>query len=307
MRISEFFSKLRNYVRRRLNWYCFDPIARRTFKPLDILDSFKSIQYIIDNRCSVSRYGDGELSFFYGVKVGFQDIDDKLIERLEHILKATDAPNHIVGIPYFLKDVSGTVKGTREFWGLLARKYGRKWSQYFYHDRKYLDTQLSRFFREYKDYDRATKQLEMLKRIWDGRDVIIVEGNQSRTGIGNDLYDNAKSLKRILGYARNAFSHYDEMLEAVKNHVNPEDRKLILLSYGPTATILAYDLAKLGYQAVDIGHLDIEYEWYLNKDYKGGKIKGKYTNEAKGGDSVDDCDNSEYHSQIICDITKGEK
>lgn len=304
MKISEIYSRLRDYVRRRYNWYIDDYLARRHFQQYCILDSFKSIQYIIDNRCSVSRYGDGELSFFCGVKEGYQDIDEKMIGRLEEVLRASDAPNHIIGIPYFLKDVSGTVKGTRGFWGFLVRKYGKIWSNYFYTDRTYLDTQLSRFFVEYKDYNRSTKQLALLKQIWNDRDVVVVEGNQSRTGVGNDLYDNVKSLKRILGYAKNAFSHYDEMLSAIRRHVKPEEGKLLLLSYGPTATILAYDLAKLGYQAVDIGHLDIEYEWYQRKDYSCGKIKGKYTNEAKGGDCVDDCDNPDYRSQIICDITK---
>ena len=41
--------------------------------------------------------------------------------------------------------------------------------------------------------------------------------------------------------------------------------KLILIALGPTATILAYDLYKLGYRAIDIGHIDIEYEWFLRK------------------------------------------
>ena len=84
----------------------------------------------------------------------------------------------------------------------------------------------------------------------------------------------------------------------------PEEGKLIILSYGPTATILAYDLAKLGYQAVDIGHLDIEYEWYQRGDKNGGVVKGKYTNEAMGGNNVEECTDEKYLSQIICDITK---
>lgn len=298
------FSRIIDFITRRYNWYIADPIARSKFYSLNILNSFESIQYIIDHKCSVSRYGDGELSFFCGVKEGYQDLDEKMIKALEHVLHATDAPNHIVGIPYFLKNVNGTIKGVRGFWGTVVRKYGKQWIKYFYKDRMYLDTQLSRFFVEYKDYDRSTKQLILLKKIWEDREVVIVEGAQSRTGIGNDLYDNVKSLRRILGYPKNAFSHYDEMLQAIIKNVNPVDGKLILLSYGPTATVLAYNLAKLGYQAVDIGHLDIEYEWYLNRDYSCGKIKGKYTNEAKGGDAVVECSDEKYLSQIICDITK---
>lgn len=32
----------------------------------------------------------------------------------------------------------------------------------------------------------------------------------------------------------------------------------------PTATVLAYDLAVQGFQAVDINHVDVEYEWFLS-------------------------------------------
>ena len=154
----------------------------------------------------------------------------------------------------------------------------------------------------YIDKSHCENQLNLLKAIWENQDVIIVEGTKSRTGIGNDLYNNVKSLQRILGPATNAFSMYDKMLETIKTYV-PKDR-LILLSYGPTATILAYDLAKLGYWAVDIGHLDIEYEWFLKGASDSIAIKGKFTNENKQGHFVDDCVDQIYLSQIICDITQ---
>lgn len=289
---------------RRYRWLVVHPLARRQFQSLHILDSFESIKYIIDHQCSVSRYGDGELSFFWGVKEGYQDVDENLIKALKHVLQATDAPNHVVGIPYYLKNVAGTVKITRAFWGDFVCKFGKRLRSYLDVKRTYIDTQISRFYIEYYDRERSTRQLNLLKKIWDGRDVVIVEGTQSRTGVGNDLYDNAKSIQRILGYSKNAFSYYDEMLRAITLHVKPEDKKLILLSYGPTATILAYDLAKLGYQAVDMGHLDIEYEWYRRGTGHGGKVEGKYTNEAKDGNLVSECRDVKYLSQIICDITK---
>ena len=40
---------------------------------------------------------------------------------------------------------------------------------------------------------------------------------------------------------------------------------IILISLGPTATILSFDLCKLGYQAIDIGHIDYGYESFLEK------------------------------------------
>ena len=160
---------------------------------------------------------------------------------------------------------------------------------------------MSRFYIIYDDKSHCKKQIELLKMIWNDRDVVIIEGAQSRTGIGNDLYSNTKSIKRIVGYATDAFSHYDKMLKAVVDNVSKD--KLILLSYGPTATILAYDLAKLGYQAIDLGHLDIEYEWFKMGAIDKVAINGKFTNEAEGGRLVKSNEEKEYLQQIIFDIT----
>lgn len=81
-------------------------------------------------------------------------------------------------------------------------------------------------------------------------------------------------------------------------------KALILLSYGMTATVLAYDLAKLGYWAIDLGHLDLEYEWYLHNAKEKEVIEGKYTNEVHEGNKVAICIDPKYLSQIIVDITK---
>ncbi len=302
--IVSLFSKIYGGIARRYRWFVVHPKARRSFQKLKILDSFESIEYIIKHRCSVSRYGDGEIGLLFGKGIGFQSENNELGERLKQVLQAKDAPNHVVGIPYFLKNVDGAVEGTRIFWGEFACKYGKLLQSYLTENRTYIDTQISRFYIEYHDRDRSSRQLHLLKKIWDGRDVVIVEGAHSRTGVGNDLYANTKSIQRILGYPTNGFSHYDEMLKAIASHVSPKDGKLILLSYGPTATVLAYDLAKLGYQAVDIGHLDIEYEWYLNADTNKGAVNGKYTNEVAEGNQIEDCLDEQYISQIICDISK---
>ena len=75
-----------------------------------------------------------------------------------------------------------------------------------------------------------------------------------------------------------------------------------MLALGPTASILAYDLSEIGYRALDIGHIDIEYEWFLQKATEKVRIKEKYTSEAYGGDVVSDEVDQEYTSQIICRI-----
>ena len=54
---------------------------------------------------------------------------------------------------------------------------------------------------------------------------------------------------------------------------------MILITLGPTATILAYDLAMQGYQAIDLGQVDNEYEWFLRHATERIVIEGKSVSE----------------------------
>ena len=131
-----------------------------------------------------------------------------------------------------------------------------------------------------------------LKRIWDERDCVFIEGEHTCMGVGNDLFENCKSIQRILGPAENAVDKYDEIMsEAIKQSKD----KLFLLALGPTATALAYDLYKQGYQAVDIGHIDLIYEAFVRKlpDLYSVDIPYKY---CRKDEKISGCP-SEIHGQ----------
>ena len=83
------------------------------------------------------------------------------------------------------------------------------------------------------------------------------------------------------------------------------------MALGPTATILAKDICdlngdKIEYQALDLGHIDIEYEWFLMRAKKRKAVKGKYVNEVwkKNLSDVSLNKNDEiiYNESIICRI-----
>ncbi|WP_337960757.1 GT-D fold domain-containing glycosyltransferase [Limosilactobacillus reuteri] len=74
---------------------------------------------------------------------------------------------------------------------------------------------------------------------------MIVEGQLSRSGVGNDLFANAKSVQRILGPAHNAFAQYDALKAAIEKF---GPGKLVLLMLGPTAKALVGELAATGLQ-----------------------------------------------------------
>lgn len=127
---------------------------------------------------------------------------------------------------------------------------------------------------------------------------MFVEGYQTRLGVGNDLFDNAKSIKRILCPAENAFDAYEKIMESIDALWRGE---LVILALGPTATVLASDLSQKGIQALDLGHIDIQYEWYLaGTSYV--PVKGKYTNETLDGRQPEACEDETYLSQIIAEV-----
>ena len=77
---------------------------------------------------------------------------------------------------------------------------------------------------------------------------------------------------------------------------------LICISLGPAATVLAYDLAEGGYQAVDIGQVDNEYDWYIRGAKERTAIKGKMVAEYLENRLPEDIGDEVYDSQIAVEI-----
>lgn len=75
--------------------------------------------------------------------------------------------------------------------------------------------------------------------------------------------------------------------------------ELILIALGMTATVLAYDLAQAGLWAIDIGHIDVEYEWFLRGATDKIALNGKFVNEVSGGREVAEINDPVYENQIV--------
>ena len=279
-------------------------------KQLSVLDSWQTIDYINSNHCSISRFGDGELDLLlheiYGVRFysNFQEFDSSLAKRLSEILKYKNpTTNHIVGLPACMINF-GTKKLKQEiaeFWNRYSFENIDRLLTVTSHDHQYIDTNFTRFYMDYKNTDHCKAYISKLKTLWKDRNLLIVEGDKTRLGIGNDLFSTAISIRRILCPSINAFHKYDEILETVEKYAYKDD--MIIIALGMTATILAYDLAIKGYQALDMGHIDIEYEWYKLGAKEKVPIKDKFTNEVSTGRNVKDITDKEYNSQIIARIT----
>jgi glycosyltransferase, SP_1767 family len=283
-----------------LEYEVADKIRQNAYKFPIIKSEEESIKKIIEGKCSISRFGDGEFEMIAErSRPKFQQPNHLLAVRLREVLNS-NLHQHMIAIA----DNYGSLDKYESSAAMLIRKYlstdVRKFHLELLDENKvYYNAYLSRPYVMYKDKKNAKNRFELIMKIWENRDVLIIEGDKTRMGVGNDLFINAKSIKRILAPSENAFSRYDEIL---KNALNIRKDTLILISLGPTATVLAYDLALAGYQAVDIGHIDIEYEWFLRGEGKKVLIKTKYVNEVPNGDIVDDINVDWYNNQIICKL-----
>ena len=135
-----------------------------------------------------------------------------------------------------------------------------------------------------------------LKQIWKEKDILIVEGALTRSGVGNDLFDNTKSVKRILAPSRNAYQKVNKIEQMIRE--NAEDR-LVLLMLGPTAKVIVDDLQDLDNQLIDLGHIDSEYEWFkMGATYK-VKLKNKHTAEFNFDENIEAVHDQTYENEII--------
>ena len=83
---------------------------------------------------------------------------------------------------------------------------------------------------------------------------------------------------------------------------NAKKDDLICISLGPTASVLAFDLAVNGFQALDIGQIDNEYEWYIRDAQFRIPIKGKMVAEVKNHYEKDEIIDAEYAKEVICKV-----
>lgn len=260
----------------------------------------ESAELLVSTEKSLARFGDGEFTVLMGLgATRFQDSSADLAARLAEVL-ASDREDLLIGLPICLQDTHEALPAERVFWGDYLRRNGRRLLSVVPHHRTYADAQLTRPFVPYGDRDLALRRFARLQVIWKDRDILMVEGEMTRAGIGNDLFDGARSVRRIICPATDAYAHLEEIVGATVEH---GQGRLVLCSLGPTATVVAHDASARGVRCLDLGHLDLEYMWALAGTPR-VPLRGRYVNEI-----LDQADSgllpeeaALYDSQIIARI-----
>ncbi len=299
--------KIRKITPLSLRWKIGPPIAYflylvnvyiRKNRPVPKVLSFdETINKIDKEKLSVIRFGDGEMSLICGDNSLSQNQNHDLSIKLQSILQKNNE-GLLICIPGIFEKLDKFAKLGYRFYLHHLFRYGYMWNNLLSYEQTYGDTNISRPYLGLKNKENSGNIFKKLFHIWENKEVVLIEGEKSRLGVGNDIFSKVKCLERILCPNENAFLKYKEILEKSQKI---DKNKIILLSLGPTAKVLAYDLFLLGYRAIDIGHIDMEYEMFLRENNEQAKVKYKYFSEIKER-NPEDCKNPEYLKQIIAHI-----
>lgn len=245
-------------------------------KSIVVKSSEELLARIIATRKSLVRFGDGEFEcIMKRHRPWFQEPNENLSKRLEEVLHSSD--NRIL---YAIADNYGSLEKYTEDCADAIRKYNVNSGIRSYVEdlsKEFYDAYVSRPYLMYKDKSHAKRVFDLFDELFSNRNILVVEGSDGRTGINNGLFSGAKSVRRIVCPAKNAFDKYDKILDSVKR--NAEKGDLIYISLGPTATVLAYDLTQNDFQALDLGQLDNEIDWWKMGAQKRELIPGKMVAE----------------------------
>lgn len=261
-------------------------------KVLGILDT---LNYIMAHNSSVARFGDGEMDIITGHSIPYQDYDENLANELKEIISSESNESLVICLSDVFERLDRYNQEAVDFW---KQHLNNNYVHYKSLCKApwYGSTFISRPYMDLVDKSLSNMYFKNIKNLWDKRDILIVEGVNSRSGVGNDLFDNANSVERIICPSKNAYSKIDEIESLIERHA---ENKLVLLILGSTAKVLAKRLSIKKFQAIDMGHIDSEYEWFKMKATTKVKLDHKHTAEHNFDENITFIEDDTYNSQIV--------
>lgn len=212
----------------------------------------ETVDKIINEKCSIARFGDGEYLIISGEGIWeYQEYDEELAAKLKKIIK-NNSPKCLVGIVSPIHAKMAAI----DYWEtFLITKY-KFLKKYLNFKSVYANSAISRIsvFLECP--------VPKIKQMWEGQNLLCVVGSGSRYFYDDRLFNNVDKMDMLVVKGRDSYQNYQKIFEQIQQYGKD---KLILISLGPTATVLAYELSELGYHVLDIGHLPNCYAEYLKE------------------------------------------
>ena len=172
-----------------------------------------------------------------------------MAERLRDILKSK-SEKCLVGIPRIWNRTDWPTERKAAFW----RKYNNpKFTDLYSKKKQYGSAFITRG--DAVEGLECHEYFDLVKQLWNGKKALVMHGKGRGFLKRIDLLDGVMDFKVLLGPVADAWKQYDHLLKWIKKEVLKGGFEVVLISLGPTATVLAYDLCEAGIQGLDLGHI----------------------------------------------------
>lgn len=206
---------------------------------------------------SIARYGDGEYKLCLDTPCKSQNADPALGERLRSVLKS-NSERCLIGIPNIYDKILA-YPGTKShhFWTTMRQR--TKYTDLLDPEKLYYSSFITR--PDNAPSINCPEFYDLCKSLWVGRNVVIITGRDVAFCKNKELLQGAYIMGIIEGAPVNGWSDYESIMSRARGH---DKDTLFLIRFGPTATVLAYDLCQAGYQALDLGHFGMFYNRFMS-------------------------------------------
>jgi hypothetical protein len=142
------FLKINHLITSRYNY-----VLSIFIKPPTVKTTDETLDKMVNEKYSVSRYGDGEFSLMSGESLLFQPYSEKLRERLEEIIKSKQE-RHIVCIPNVFESVDWCTEKPKKYWTKYLNLKRSKIYRLLDLEKEYWDALVTRLYIDHKDKSR---------------------------------------------------------------------------------------------------------------------------------------------------------
>ncbi len=246
-------------VRENISWdsFAYEYCQNNTIKSPVVVSAIETVAKLVKDKKSICRFGDGEFDIMFSrASLSFQKYDDRLCKKLWETWNSNDKNIMVaVNASYF--------RVITDYKSIFLHKYlnrrRHKIQEISDTNKTYYDSELSCVYKMGKIAN-CGQYYNKVRSIWKNRDIVLVHGSGIFDKLKYNIFDNAKSIESVIVPSCDAFDEYDTILQKL---LSMGKNKIYILICGPTATVLAHDLAvQGGVQALDFGHIAKDYDWF---------------------------------------------
>lgn len=202
-----------------------------------VLSEALTIQRALDG-ANLARFGDGEIKLALGKSAKSQEHHPALEMALRQVLRDWRG-RCLPCIP----NIGAKTSPKESFWAQYRQD---RFVRLYAADAFYGSAFISRPDSAPTPWD--ARYWALVAKLWAGREVVVVGGSGKSLKAG-DL-EGAAGVEELDCPRQNAWSEQPYLFDRLKG-----EKRRVLLCCGATATVLAWQLSRVGVHAVDLGHL----------------------------------------------------